>query len=922
MKNLHHTRSLLLLLVLLAPPLAFAQTEEEAADETVDEAAEQEGFLAPPQLAPPAPIDEIVTMGRLLSGGQSLALERMDDAAVTDLLGSDQISRAGDSTVAVALKRVPGLTLVNDQFVYIRGLGERYSQSTLNGARIPSPDLTRNVIPLDIFPTAIVESLRVQKAYTADMPANFAGGSVDVRTRGIPDQFVAQFEVGSGFNSETSGNLITYDGGDDDRWGTDDGTRALSQNLLDTVIANQGRIDVAGLQNNILRANPGLTTQQANAQALQLNRELATELNRSVTLEERSAAPDLNVRGSVGNNFILNEDWEVGFLAGATYGTNWREEITRQRNFNFPDERTATEVESTRSVNISGIGNFGVRYGDDHEISMTELFLRSTDDETAVLDFFNENREVPDGIGFRDYRFLYEEREMNVTQFRGEHTLGEFTREMMGAFSKVYSFLPTETRINWYVSDSQATTDIPNQVNISSQTVTDPVTGATLSDAVALDATAADYRFTELADEVRSSGVSITLPFTTERNVVDVTFGWDTDTKAREYLQYQFSIGALDIADPNALSGPLGDVFSDENILNPENNFVFNRQGTNNQSYLAATITDAAFGTIDWTFDDRWRVNAGLRWEDYRQVALDWNPLGFSEADPQITQDPEALANASFQRDDLFPSLAVTYISDWMAETFQLRFGYSQTAVRPDLREITDASYIDPITGDLVDGNPGVRPADVDNFDLRAEWFANNGNNYTISAFYKDIQNPIEFFESAASDTTIAREIINAESAKVYGVELEALHNLAGFGSRWEGFFVQGNLTIQDSELVAGPDADAPTNPVRQLASASNYVANVTFGWDSANGKHAATAVFNVFGERLFSSGRNGAPDAFEQPFNGLDLNYSWFPTDQLIFRIRARNVLGEQIEIQREGVTIFEQNPGSSMAVALQWNY
>ncbi|MEO0576545.1 MAG: TonB-dependent receptor [Pseudomonadota bacterium] len=898
---------------LMVAPLASAQEAEDATDE-------EGGSIASPQLE--APIDEIVTLGRLLNSSQSLVVERMDDAAVTDLLGADQISRLGDSTVAVALKRVPGLTLVNDQFVYIRGLGERYSQSTLNGARIPSPDLTRNVIPLDIFPTAIVQSLRVQKAYTADMPANFAGGSVDVRTKGIPDRFVAQFEIGSGFNSQTSGNAFTYAGGGDDDWGTDDGTRALSQDLFNTVVANQGRVDVAGLQTFIQRSDPTLTTLEANSQALALNRELATQLNRNVSLQEESVSPDIDFKASVGNNFVLSENWEAGFLVGGTYGNNWREETTRQRNFNFPEERIATEVESTRSVNISGIANFGVRYGEDHEITTTSLYLRNTDDETAVLDFFNENREVPDGIGFRDYRFLYEERDMLVNQVRGEHTLGEFTRETLGSFSNIFSFLPTATKINWYVSNSEAATSIPNQVNISSQTVTDPVTGQVISDAVTLDATAADYRFTDLDDELESSGLSITLPFNTARSVIDLTVGWDTDSKAREYRQTQFSIGALDVENADVLAGPLGEVFSDENILNPNNNFVFNRQGTNNQSYLAATLTDAAFGQIDWTFDDRWRVNAGLRWEDYRQVALDWNPLGFTETDPQVTQDPVALANASFQSDDLFPSLAVTYISDWMAETFQMRFGYSQTAVRPDLREITDASYIDPVTGDLVDGNPGVRPASVDNFDVRAEWFPSNGNNYTVSLFYKDITDPIEFFESAASDTTIAREIINADSAKVYGIELEALQNLGVLGERWEGFFIQGNLTVQDSELVAGLAADAPTNPERQLASASNYVANVTLGWDAASGKHAATMVFNVFGERLYSSGRNGAPDAFEQPFNGLDFTYSWYPTDRLIFNAKARNMLGEQTQIEREGVVVFEQDPGSSFSVALQWNY
>ncbi|MEM7612062.1 MAG: TonB-dependent receptor [Pseudomonadota bacterium] len=864
------------------------------------------------------PIDEIVTLGRLLDAGQALVIERMDDAAVTDILGADAISRLGDSNVAVALKRVPGLSVVNNKFVYIRGLGERYSQSTLNGARIPSPDLTRNVIPLNIFPVSIVESLKVQKAYTADMRANFAGGSVDIRTVGIPDAFVLTLDLGTGFNTEVDGNVFTYAGGSDDDFGTDDGSRQLSGTLLEQVNRFQGNVDTQGILSILQREDPTATL----ADAQLINRQLGLELNRAVNLEEKDPLPDIDFKASVGNNFVLNEDWEVGFLVGGSYGTDWREETSRSTNFVFPTERTDTELESTRTVNISGIANFGVNFTDEHSLTTSTLYLRNTDDETGIRDFFNENREVSDGIGFRNYRFLFEERDMVVNQLNGTHILGEQTRSRLGALGNLVSFLPEQTEITWFYSDADARTDIPNQVDIAGQTVTDPITGQVLSSAVNLDATAARYRFTDLDDEVESSGIKFKIPFETDSSIIDLSFGFEADQKARTYRQYEFSIGALSVADTDTLSGPLSSVFSDANILNPDNNFVFDRRGTNNQSYLAATMTDAAFGMIDWTYNDTWRIAAGLRWEDYRQVALDWNPLGFSETDPQVSTDPDDLERSAFQQDDIFPSLAVTYMSDWLAETFQLRFGYSETAIRPDLREITDASYIDPITNDLVDGNPGVVPAAITNFDVRAEWFLSDGDNYTVSFFYKDIDDPIEFFESAASDTTVAREIINAESAEVYGIELEGLKRLGFLGSAFDGFFLQGNLTLQDSELVAGEQADAPTNPVRKLTSASDYVANVTLGFDSENGRHAATLVYNVFGERLYVSGRNGAPDGFEQPFHGIDMTYSWFPTDRLTVKAKAQNVLGETITIEREGVVTFEQDPGSTFAVAVQWAY
>ena len=131
--------------------------------------------------------------------------ERIELSVVADVVGAEQISRVGDSTVSLALRRLPAVTVVDGQYIYIRGLGERYSSTTLNGAQVPSPDLTRNVIPLDLFPAAIVETLKIQKGYSPDKPAAFGGGNVDVRTRSLPDRFVADIEVGTGWNSDSTG---------------------------------------------------------------------------------------------------------------------------------------------------------------------------------------------------------------------------------------------------------------------------------------------------------------------------------------------------------------------------------------------------------------------------------------------------------------------------------------------------------------------------------------------------------------------------------------------------------------------------------------------------------------------------------------------------------------------------------------------
>jgi outer membrane receptor for ferrienterochelin and colicin len=861
-------------------------------------------------------IEEVVAVGRLVSSSQQVAFERMEDASVVDTIGAEMISRMGDSTVAASLRRLPGLSLVQEKFVYIRGLGERYSATSLNGASIPSPDLTRNVIPLDVFPTSVVESLRVQKTWAPDLSANFGGGSVDIRTQGVPNDFELNFEFSTGANGEVPSNLLTYHGGSDDKWGTDDGARALSPDILAAVNEYQGAVDVQGILALLQRADATATLVDAQA----INRSLAVNLNRDFRIKQVSPSPDGGIRFNVGNRFDVNQNWDIGLLAGASYDTSWRQTTAIARNFTFPTERTDTEVESTQSVNISGTLNLGVNFTDDHSFEFTTLHLRNTDDEFAIRDFFNENREISDGLGVRDYRFEFEERNMITRQIEGTHYLGSETRGRLPGLFRDLNWIPLDTEIGWFYSESQAETDIPNRAVVSSFTVTDPVTAEVLGESVQLQSTAATHRFTDLDDEVNSWGWSVSVPFETDNATIDFKLGGGHDEKTRVYRESNFSVGPLAVADPSILSRPIYQVFSDSNIMDQANNFVFVRQGTNNQSYLAATATDSMFGMIDWTRNERWRVAAGARWEDYRQVAVDWNPFGFSETSPQVTTNVDVLEGGTFQSDEIYPAVSLTYMSDFWAETFQLRFGVSQTAVRPDLREITDASYIDPITGDLTSGNSGVVPSDVDNLDIRAEWFYESGDSFTVTLFQKDITKPIEFFESAASDTTIAREILNADSGEVRGLEFEFLKGLGFVGRRFDSLFLQGNLTLQDSELVAGPRADAPTNPIRALSGASDYVANVMLGYDSPNGKHTATLIYNEFGERLFVAGRNGAPDGFEQPFESLDFTYFWYPRDSITFKAKFQNMLDDEIEIQREGLTVFTERPGRLFSLAVTW--
>ncbi len=866
--------------------------------------------------AAPTTIEELVVVGRLQTSADEVAMEREQNAVVADFIDTTAITRIGDSNVATALRRVPGVTLIDDKYVFVRGLGERYSTSLLNGAQIPSPDLTRNVIPLDIFPTQIVRSIAVQKGYTADMPASFSGGLIDIRTQSIPDGLTYSFNVGSTYNTESSGGgALGYNGGDDDWLGTDDGSRGLSPDLVNALNFYNGSLDPSNLL-SVINSNEPASAFTPFSGALAANRDLALLINRNVDVTEGSHDPNLNLDANIGNNFFFDNGLELGFMVAGAYGTQTLSRERVDRSVGQPFNEFSETTETTQNVNLTGNVNFGLSWLDEHSIETTSLLLRNTDDDAFIRNFYTSSRDFDNGAGFRNYGTRYEERELKVNQIRGSHRLGESTRDLTGFQGMRWL---SDLTVDWYFSDSTAETAIPNESKLTYQTSVDSA-GNVLSQSLRPGTNTANFRFTSLDDQVESSGISALLPVYLDNAVLELSGGYEYTRKVRNYRQLEFAMGTPDSTVAANFSGLPSTILSDSNIQNSANGFIFDVVGSNGESYLAAIDNSAAFGQIDYTLDETWRITAGLRWEDYKQLGIPWDPLEYNGC--QISCDATELQDSLFADDDYYPTLSFTYMRPYFwAETFQFRLGYSETLVRPDLREITPSSYFDPITGAIVSGNSNVTPATVKNYDARAEWFFDNGDNFTVSLFYKDMNAPIDFFEAAAFEEAVATEIQNADSAEITGLEVEFLKDLYGISEKLDGFFLQGNLTLLDSELTAGPNADAPTNPVRELAGASDAL-NLMLGWDSNSGVHSASLIYNVNGERLFFAGRNGAPDAFEQPFHSLDLSYFFFPTDNWTIRVRAQNLLNEELSVERLGIETFNQKPGSTLRLDLRWRY
>ncbi len=858
--------------------------------------------------AEPVVLEDVLVSGRQRSAADEILQERMDSAVVADLVSIEQITRVGDSTVSMALRRLPGVTLVGDQFIYIRGLGERYSSTTVNGAYVPSPDLTRNVIPMDLFPAEIVDSISIQKGYTADQPAAFGGGNVDIRTRSIPSDFVFNVQFGIGTNSENSDDGLTYPGGSDDGLGTDDGTRALPSEIEDAIQDFRGNISQTSILSNLLLDGEFHSLEEAQ----QINRELATSLYRDVDFQSKSVEPDKSIEISAGNSWYLGdgEQWKVGVLALGDYSDSWRNRERVVRSVTNPVDDFDEQLRTTNQVVLTGSLGLGIDFADEHRVEATGIFLRNTEDEASLTLGQNFNFQRASGDRLRNYRIRFEERELELIQFRGSHTVGAATIDILGDWLG----FAEDVGVDWYYSDAKATTDIPSEILFSARDLIVPATGELISTSLRSSLSAAEYRFTDLEDTATSYGGRFTLPFAPGSNKVEISGGYDYYEKGRGYIQTQLQMGTTAAAAAPVLVGTPGQVFTDANILDPLNEFGLTIGGIGTESYLAGETVDAVWGEIDATFNDRWRVTAGLRWEDFARLAVPVNPLEFDPGIGIITVPDDELDELATTDDTYYPSLAFTLMQPgFWADDFQLRFGWSETVARPDLREISDATYIDPLTEARIRGNPDLDDSNLSNYDLRAEWFFGSGDNLTVSLFYKDIDSPIETVEAAGTDDNIALTFINAESAEISGIEFEGLKGL-GFlsGDGWtNAFFVFGNVTVSDSEITIGDAALNLTNNKRPMTQHSDLVVNFQLGYDSPNAMHSASLAYNMYSDRIFFAGRGGADDAEEQAFNSLDLIYSFHPTEKMTLKLRLQNLLDEDTVIEQGGVDVLTQNVG-----------
>lgn len=577
--------SLLLLTSTLVAPAALAQTggapAGAPAGQVVSPGAGQPEAGTPPDTGPDASAapdaqDEGVEVSAPGAGGDAgddiVVLGRnipnivRSTPAVVSVLSSEDIARTGEGDIAGALSRVTGLSVVGNGFVFVRGLGDRYSSSLLNGSPLPSPEPLRRVVPLDIFPTNVIASSLVQKSFSANFPGEFGGGVINLTTKATPKESFLQIGGSVGFDTATSAELgYTYDGGSHDWLGYDSGERTIP-----------GFIKDAGI------AGTGVTAQQVTQ---------LTNAETSLVFENRNIPANFSGELSAGTSFDVGSS-RIGFIAGGGISNTWR---TRDAIQQVPLDAQGGLAGDFRTVAtdhralVNGLFGIGAEVGR-HRFRITNLYIHDTLKQAILGQGFDSNN---NDLATQNTNWF--ERQLFTTQGVAEMKFGDLNVDVRGAYANTQRNSPYERNFTYIFNDQVG--DYIN--NLANQSL-------------------AQIAFSELNEDLWSGGIDLGYELNLDRPVT-VQAGYAYSDADRTSYRYQFryqALGGLDQAEQQLRPDFL---LSDYNVL--LNNIVLVNESTSQgaAAYTASLRTHAGYLQLDTEALDGVRVQLGVRYEDAAQ---------------------------------------------------------------------------------------------------------------------------------------------------------------------------------------------------------------------------------------------------------------------------------------------------------------
>ena len=790
--------------------------------------------------------------------------EERSSSQVAEVINAEQMKRGGDSEASGALKRVTGLSVVGGKFIYVRGMGERYSSVLLNGAQIPSPDPTRRVVPLDLFPTEVLDSVVVQKSYSADMPGEFGGGTVMLRTKEAGRKPFFKISAGiSAVDGTSFASGLRHDGGKRDWLGFD---------------------RVRELPVEVLSLTDGRPIPQ-NTPPAQL--EAAGEALARIGFDTRreNIGPNGNFSASGGTGFEFDNGMRFGLLGAVrnTHGWDTRAESRRRYGRSNAGIFVTSEIEraaTERQSDLTGFLNGSLRFDSNHKLQFTSMVLRQSSDQTQVDAGYTD---TPNEL-VQNYELEWIENSLISNQLSGEHlfsTLGDLN-------------------LNWQVTDARAGRDSP-----AKRQYVYLLNGGEYRLSLGSDGNQTIYE--KLNDASREYRLGLSIPWAmSDESFFTFTSGLGRVERDRESSLRRFVFSARSAAVLGPEIGRLrpDQIFSPQNI--GPNGFQLAEITRTLDNYIASQALNSLFLNVDWSFGEHWRVVGGVRREDNDQQVSTFD----------IATPATGRIEAGSKLAKWLPALGATYIFDESQQ--QIRSSFGRSVSRPDFREYSPAPFTDPILDIESSGNPLLVPTQIDNFDLRWERYFDGEESIAAGLFYKQFDLPIERVTVPGTGGLLSYE--NAERATNVGVELEGFLRLGRFNPALDNFFVSANLSGIKSKVELGSAAAVQTSRTRPLQGQSKYLANVQFGYKPESGPWEATGLYNVAGRRISQVGAFGFADVYEEPFHQLDLTARYRFASEWTFGVRLKNLLDETVEFTQSGLPTRLYKPGREIGFSIEW--
>jgi outer membrane receptor for ferrienterochelin and colicin len=776
---------------------------------------------------------------------------------VIEGLSAQQMKRSGDSDAASALKRLAGIDVEGGRYIFIRGLSDRYSKTTINGSEIPGLDPDRNTVQLDIFPTNLLENIIVYKTFSPNLPGDFTGGYIDIQTRDFPDTYQFDAHVATAYNTNASLNkhFILYPGSSTDIIGFDNGSRNLP------VTAN----------NNI----PDYPND------LQTLSDISLGFNKIMSPVNSPSYLNSKISFSLGDNKDFGNS-HLGYFFGFSYkhenefyenGIKGRYKLGGLNDSRLITEHLYNDTWASSEALWGALMSISYKINASHKLSIN-LFKNQSGVSAARYMIGKKPSDDADGLFIETRVLQWLERSINTTQIKGEHyfeNLSKLKFQWMGSYTYSYQ---NEPDMRFFTNSYYPEIEGVNKYQIETSIYKVP----------------ARYYRNMKENNLHFKG-DFTMDVGSGNNTPKLKFGSSYYYKNRVFNDKRIDYAIQYPISGNSFNGNVTDFLADENIgvnfpaYDPErgSNFGLHVRGNPGDdltnSYTAEQSVFASYLMADTKIGRSLRVVSGLRFESTIINSRSNN---------------HDLKPGYLRNNDLLPALNLTY---FVSNKMNLRLNISRTLARPSFRELAPYANENFAGGETYVGNAKLKRTLINNIDIKCEYFSKPGELISVGAFYKGFIDPIELVDNPKAQNPELRWD-NVDKANVYGLEFDARKNLDFISSLRNlklGFnvsYILSEVAIDPLELSAILALDPDAKGTRPMSGQSPYILNALIAYHNKNLGFDANLVYNISGPKIIINVKGATPDIYEQAVNSLNLTANKRIGTNWIISAKAKNIL------------------------------